>query len=216
MALRSLMGGNTVVLHEGGRYVCRPPTCETVLLAMEHFGAELLGCRMAYRSNAAVYATVPIQVVLSTINDARRLAQILATCCELHGGAPGEIADRLAGKGGRELAAKLIAGVLAVCDLGHLIEATELDRQVDEIEKQPAEASTPTQDGPAAMEILAAMLGERFGIAPHEVMAWPYLAVIDLAEGILPALEKMRRPRGPEVFGLSAEEWEDEGVTLTH
>jgi len=66
------------------------------------------------------------------------------------------------------------------------------------------------------MELLAASIGERFGIAPHEVMTWPYLEVIDLAETVLPALDKMRRGEGPEVFGLSADEWEEEGVTLIH
>jgi len=215
--IQSLMSERAIVLHDGGRYICRQPTCETVILALGHFAAEILGCRLTYRKNPAAFALAPVRVVMSSLADMHRLAAVLATCCELHGGVPGEFEDRLAGKGGRELAAKLITGILAVCNLERLIEAAEIDRHVDELETAPAAGgASPRPEGPSAMELLAASIGERFGIAPHEVMAWPYLQVIDLAETILPALEKMRRGEGPEVFGLSADEWEEEGVTLIH
>jgi len=216
MAIRSLLAERTIVLHDGGRYICRKPTCETVILALGHFGAEILGCRLTYRKNPRAFSIAPVRVVLSNVTDMHHLAVVLATCCELHDGVPGEFEERLIGQGGRELAAKIITGILAVCDLERLIEAAEIDRHVDELEAAPEAGPAPRPEGPSAMELLAASIGERFGVAPHEVMAWPYLQVIDLAETILPALDKMRRGEGPEVFGLSADEWEEEGVTLIH
>jgi len=214
--IRSLMHEHTVVVHAGRRFVCRKPTCETVILALGSFGVELLGLRRVYRQTPAVFEIEPVALALRHIKNLPRLASVLATCCELHGGAPGELVELLAGRGGRMLAGELIAGILSLCDLERLIAATEMDRLVDELEKEPAPGPAVARetDGPSAMELLAASLGERFGTAPHEVMTWPYLEVIDLAERILPALARMRRGKGPEVFGLSAEEWEDEGVTL--
>jgi len=215
--IRSLMHEHTVVVHAGRRFVCRKPTCSTVTLALGSFGAEILGFRRVYRQSQAVFDAVDaIPLALRHIKNLPRLASVLATCCELHDGAPGELEELLAGRGGRMLAGELIAGILSLCDLERLIAATEMDRLVDELEKEPAPGPAVARetDGPSAMELLAASLGERFGVAPHEVMTWPYLEVIDLAERILPALARIRRGKGPEVFGLSAEEWEDEGVTL--
>ena len=150
-----------------------------------------------------------IALMLRHLNNRARLAQVLSTCCELHGGAPGELEELIEGEGGRSLAVLLVEGVLWTCDLSRIIEAAELDARVAEMEKErttaPQETETPSEV--SAMEIIAAILAERFSCAPHEVMTWPYEEAIDLIERVIPAIDKMRHPERPDVFGMTEDEW---------
>lgn len=219
--MQSLMDGRTVVTHGGRRFVCRAPSCRTVILALSHFSLQILGARLTFRKNPAAFAGLSAQMraglVLREIpaESWPAVGQVLESCCELYGGAPGEIEELLAAEGGRTLASELIAGVAALCDVGRLVEACELDKRVEELESdEELPEATAGDDGPLPMEIIVTRIAERFGQAPHQVMEWPYVEVIDLCESILPAIAKAGKPRGPEIFGLTTEEWGKEGVTL--
>jgi hypothetical protein len=189
-----------------------------VAAALSCFGAQIVGCRLAYLKAPQLFEPDPLRAAFLHFADPARLAPVLATCTDLHGGAPGECEEAIAADVG--LALELVRAAVSLSDVGRIIAGLDIDRIIEQMDEEapagaaaaPGEANAARQV--SAMELLATGLAERFHVDPFAPWGWPYEAVLSLAKDILPALYP--RPADAEkIFGLTADEWAARGVTLT-
>lgn len=212
MPLRDFLGERRVVVSHGRRFSVRTPTVRTVAAALSAFGAEILGCRMAYLKAPELFGPDPVMAAWPFFADPDRLAPVLATCVELHGGAPGEMEEVLRTE--QYLAAHLLRAAVEICDIGRIVKLLDLDPLLPDEQDNPKTQSAPVEPPKcSAMELLATGLAERFHVDPFTVWEWPYEAVMSLARDILPTLYPPAE--GEKIFGRTRAEWAAAGVTLT-
>ena len=212
MALRAFLGERRFVKWAGRRFTVSPPTVRTVAAALSVYGAEIVGCRLAYLGKPDLYAAGALDACLPMFNDGPRTAYVLATCCELHGGAPGELEELVAVD--RRLAGDLIRAVADLCDLDCIIQGLDMDGIAQQQKRDSDEESHKggNYEGPSAMELLCTGLAEAFSVDPMVPWGWPFEAGLALSKEILPALHPIKDDE--DVYGLTAAEWAREGVKL--
>ncbi len=164
--IRDFDASRRVVLAGGRRFVCRPPTVRTVDRAMAMFEPEILALHAAARE-------VPLTAgeVLRVVAGDRRMAEVLDTCVEVWGGAPGELVELTGGN--RELQVELAQAVLELCNPGWICATLHLDDVLEAPDEVPAVTDEPTTQDAVVCRIAAA-----FGRPPHEVIDWPYAVFV--------------------------------------
>lgn len=167
MPLPDFIGSQrTVVLDGGRRYVCRPPTVHTVMLALTYFEAEFRAVHAAAHAGET-----PLELGLEEIVRVcagTRLARVLDTCVEIWGGAPGELPELVARD--VELQVRLALAVLDLCDPAWIYRNLGID-----LSAAPGEAGE-ISDEPSAMDGAICAIAAAFGRPPAEIPRWPYAA----------------------------------------
>lgn len=206
MALVDFMERAAVVKDGGRRFICRPPTAETVLRVESLYSREIESIEEVFAETGTL-GSDPVNELLGFFTaDLRRLAMTLKTCVSLWGGAPGETEEAIT-KSAR-LASSLCTAVLGLCDVRRIAESRERVKATDDHDLM----------GPTDTLVL---LAETFGQDPRTVLTWPYemyLDVLDVIErrdtrdapeagtGEAPAPFKGRSPAAQSVKQISLDE----------
>ncbi|HOC17122.1 MAG TPA: hypothetical protein PKK95_02585 [Vicinamibacterales bacterium] len=158
--------GRRVVLAGGRRYLCRPPTVRTVDRVLTLFLTEV----SALHAAAADVSLTP-EEILRVLSGDRRLAEVLDTCVELWGAAPGELVELLADN--RDLQVELALAVVGLCDAAWIWSTLHLAEALEAQEQAPIGPEDATTQDAVLCRIAAA-----FGRPPHELLDWPYGAFV--------------------------------------
>lgn len=182
MSLRDFLRERAVVVRGSQRFIVTKPKLRTIIALLSRFPAQVYSIRKVYAESEepiSVEDLVPVFVA----GDRTAAAEVLETCCELHGGYPGEVVDCL--KANDDLILRVIYAALSLCDPERIASSLDLDRVDD---PAPSDPSTELADpGPTDQEISIVVLAERFGCEPTEVMEWPYESFLSTSE-ILPLI----------------------------
>lgn len=177
--------------------MCRPPTVETVHRLTLRFGNELTAAAASVYQFGKSPGNDPIATFLPWfIMDGERLAFVLSSCVDLHGGAPGEFEEMIAAETQRQLRADLARAVLSlVVDLPRVVKSLELEDAVAGMDA-PAAAPPDTElEGPNNYLLALAIVAQCFSVGnPADIMAWGYEAFLEISEEIVPHL----LPKPPE------------------
>ena len=217
MALRDFITERRVVTHSGRRFVVTKPSCEAVTLALSRLGGTILACRGAFIKSPHLFTGDLVATFLPFFSDTPALAEVLASCVNLHGGAPGETEAAL--EEDSALREKIVRALVEVSDLGRIVSLLDLDDLARKLTSEPetgapGEIPEPGKSGPSPMELLCVGLAERYGCSPFGVMGWPYEAVMSIAVEILPMLQPRSPDHSERIFGKTRAEWEADGVIL--
>ena len=185
--------------------VVRKPTCQTVYTAALLFGQEIVAAWMAWDEQPQLTARHQLDALLPTFLDPQRAAHVLATCCELVDGKPGDL-ERLLQQN-EQLLRSCAMAMLEVCDLPVIVRRMDVPamgrraRAVLAGERVPGEEPDPdpTKAGSwppglprpqqeeeeggeeeSAFEAMVATVAQQYGVRPSVVMGWPYEEVTGL------------------------------------
>ena len=179
-----------VVVIDGRRWICRPPTVSTVARLLLLYGPEVWATSRAYYVDGTIGKDVDARSILDAFIGDARAARVLDTCVSLHGGAPGEAAELIAAS--VALQAELSAAVLSLCNPRRIAASLHLDVAAT---KDPLAREPEPQDGdePSSLEASILMLAERYRCSPLDVAEWPYEAYLSAESGTTWIAEQQRR-----------------------
>ena len=196
MSIASYAAQCRVLVLGGRRYVCRPPTVETVRRFLVAFGYDALALReMARKGNEVVKDYNGIIGVLSV---SKLAPWVLESCVTLWGGAPGETEESLTGDSQR--CADLMRALCTLCDVEAIAKSITLPEATDVELKE--------EDGPDNQDVAICCLAREYGVAPHTVLDWPYetfvtaLEVLALANQGEQAKEQMTGTDAMQIPGI--------------
>lgn len=171
MSIASYAAQSRVLVIGGRRYVCRPPTVETVRRFLVAFGLDSLALReMSRRGSEVVKDYNGIIGVLST---SRLAPWVLESCVTLWGSAPGETEESLTGN--PQWCADLMRTICTLCDVEAIAKSITLP--------EPTDVEIKTEDeGPDNQDIAICCLAREYGCAPHAVLEWPYETFVTALE----------------------------------
>ncbi len=159
--------------------MCRPPSTETVRRFVALFGPEIDSiAKSVAQAPADVPRPHPREFVKFFCGKDGRMASVLGTCVALHGAAPGELEEWLAGD---EAAQAYIAEtVLQLCDIERILSALGGGGE----QAEAGEAS-----GPDLQEVALCALAKAYHCSPAEVARWPFEMLLSVVavEGQLSA-----------------------------
>lgn len=176
--LRDFCARTRVVTFEGRRFVCRPPSVRTIATLLDVLGAEIWALAKSYHVDGVREGFEP-DAVLGVLLGGARGAAVLATCVDLHAGAPGEL-EEIAARSD-ELQRELAVAVLELCDWRRILD----DLSLDVAARATPGAVAGGDDVVSEQELLLCALAERFGCAPHAVAEWPYEAFLTAGVALL-------------------------------
>jgi len=168
MSLVSFARRTRVLVIDGRRFVCRPPTVATVARAYELILGEVwVLAKMVYRDGRELSP----DDMLDALTGDLRFAAVLDTCVDLHGAAPGELLELLATNEPlqRRLAlacAALVEDWPAVIDSLHVEEFGRAE--------PGSGGSTSDEDEPSEHEVSLWSTATACGLDPQSVADWPY------------------------------------------
>jgi hypothetical protein len=183
MSLEAAARRMRLVEHRGRRYVVRPPTFATVVLADALFPKEIAAFAHLTVGNPALLAendAVRRGILGGFLQDTSdgRAGEVLETCCSLSGGYPGDVlASTLHDP---ELAIALGVAVLSLCDVPRCFKSAGWEKvgstpiEILDAERPHGWVDPSGQRGEVAIVAMARL----HGCAPHDVMAWPFEEVL--------------------------------------
>ena len=191
MSIASYAAQCRVLVLGGRRYVCRPPTVETVRRFLVAFGYDALALReMARKGNEVVKDYNGIIGVLSV---SKLAPWVLESCVTLWGSAPGETEESLTGNA--PACADLMRALCTLCDVEAIAKSITLPEPTDvEIEKE--------EDGPDNQDVAVCCLAREYGVAPHTVVDWPYETFVTALEVL--ALANQGEQAKEQMSGMDA------------
>jgi hypothetical protein len=183
MSLEAAARRMRLVEHHGRRYVVRPPTLATVVIADGLFPKEIA----AFANQAVDHPSMLgendaarrgiLQALLRDCSDGRA-GEVLETCCSLCGGGPGDVLTATIDDA--ELAVVLGLAVLSLCDVPVCFKRAGWEK-IGKLPIDVLEAEQPRgwyDPGEQQAEIGLVAIARRHGCAPHDVMQWPFEVVL--------------------------------------
>lgn len=156
------------VLRIGGRrFIVRPPTGRTLLMALLRYEREIAamvsGVQKYRETDPEAADQLTVSAVARYLASGERGAEVLETCCELVGALPGETREALAHD---DAAQRQIAE--AAADL--LLDPARVGASIAAMF-----SGTATEfDGPSDGEVRVYLLARAFGVPPQTVLDWPW------------------------------------------
>lgn len=200
MSLVSFARRTRVLTVDGRRFVCRPPTVATVARVYELLLGEVWAiAKMVYRDGREL---TPDDVLDGLTGD-MRFASVLETCVTLHGAAPGELVELLAGNEAMQRRLALCCASL-VEDWDAVLESLHLEEFGKAL---PGEGERPADsDGPSEHEAIVWSVATACGQSPVSVAEWAYEDLLAahktarwIASASLPSGERETAREGPKL-----------------
>jgi len=204
MSIRHLMRERRVEIIDGRRFLVYEPTCTTIVKILYLFSQELLILRKEFLTGPALETETWCSVGSRLFNSKPMQAtEVLATCCELWEGAPGEIESVMRSRtpesdSGLMIRERLSESVLTLCDVNTIVGLMSwdhIDARIIADGGGDDDADVLDDEVPSGLEIVVTCVASRFGQDPRVVMHWPYEMVTTLYEQLLPATEEHEEAR---------------------
>ncbi len=155
MALEHLIRRSRVVHSDGSRFVCRGPTIATVHLVLGMYGDEVMAAMRAAVGEVPQLAAFEACVKIVIKQPDARCLRVLETCVD------GPIYEA-----NSQTLERLAIMCSSLCDLEHLLGLIEIPLDADPDAEEPP--------GVSGQCIAVVKIAQLHGVAPHEVMDWPY------------------------------------------
>ncbi len=181
MPIGDFIARRTVVVIDGRRFVCRPPTVATVHRLLEAFPRLVHAVAKAVHLDGMTWDESAARDVLAAFVSSPALAGVLDTCCTLHGAAPGELVDLAAGRA--DVRGRLADAVFGLCDPARIVASLDLPAAVRraEVAAKPGGDPAPA-DAPARIDTALCVAALRYHVTPLDVTEWPYEAFLSIDE----------------------------------
>lgn len=184
----------------GLRLVCRPPTVRTVAVFLQRFGLQAAALCTAVDQGLSLKPEELLDHFLADIHRDDAVA-VLKTCVDTGGVPLGGLVRQHQG-----LLKDLAETCLTLTDPVRIIEATGLRQALD---NQPGAAKA--DDGEDHDADAVCYVAAHFGVAPSDVLEWPYLAFLAAGEHMQRLSRRARDPQSGDARFMSSAELEKGG-----
>ena len=168
------------------KFICTPPTYQTVLAFVDRFATKIYGVHEASKRDPSMTTR---ETLVTFFAAEELIGEVLETCVELHGGCPGDVIDCC--KAHPLLIIKLMNGVLATCNIDNIIKAMDLKVAFEPKERDPMEFGA---DAPPVQMYGIKDLSFEYKVPPHVIMEeWPFEQIVALSQ-LLPQDRKDIEP----------------------
>lgn len=156
---------------EGRRFVCRPPTVDTIDRLYGLYGREIWALGHAYYHDGHKEIADPEALFILLLGEERG-AELLSTCVT----APGETVpvDELL-RLMPSAQATLARVVLSLCNVGRIVASLELERATDD---QVLAGTTEADEDVSGFDAAVIAIAQAHGCSPMELLEWPYEAFL--------------------------------------
>jgi hypothetical protein len=166
-----------VVESEGRRFICRPPTVETLDLAFLLFGDEIVKLARAYYVEGGGWLFGPEEDLIPLFIADARGAFLLATCVDAEqrrGASKHELFTS------RPLRLLLASACVGLCDFESVLDGLKLGDVLD-MAAEPGELS--------GIDSSVLVVARSCGLSPFEVMRWPMDSFVSVVMNLRAAPE---------------------------